>query len=403
MKNTGSLIVGFVFALTLSSHVFAQQGTTSNASADSRHWYERYSLRGYTQFRYNRLFETNPKLKCEQCDKSWGDKHNFFLRRARLVLAGDAAERVYIYIQPDFAADGAASSQNFFQIRDLYFDLALDAHKEFRFRLGQSKVPYGFENLQSSSNRLPLDRNDGLNSAVANERDLGIFFYWAPAEIRKRFKLLIDKGLKGSGDYGVLGLGVYNGQTANRPEANNHLHKAVRVTYPWELPNGQFFETSLQAYTGLVTVQNKTQGVVGGQDTTDDQRAAASLIWYPQPLGFQAEWNIGKGPKYSSKTRSIGVENLQGGYVQAMYKIDLGQQTLIPFTRYQYFDGGKKQELDARAHRVRDLEIGVEWQPIPAFELVADYTISDRETSDGAKSNDRQKGSLLRLQAQINY
>jgi phosphate-selective porin len=74
--------------------------------------------------------------------------------------------------------------------------------KEFRLRVGQSKVPFGFENLQSSQNRLTLDRNDALNSAVANERDLGAFFYW-PSKIRERFAMLVKDGYKGSGDYGV--------------------------------------------------------------------------------------------------------------------------------------------------------------------------------------------------------
>jgi hypothetical protein len=75
-----------------------------------------------------------------------------------------------------------------------------------------SKVPFGFENLQSSQNRLTLDRNDALNSAVANERDLGAFFYWAPSKIRERFAMLVKDGYKGSGDYGVFAL--YNGQTS---------------------------------------------------------------------------------------------------------------------------------------------------------------------------------------------
>jgi hypothetical protein len=35
-------------------------------------WYERLSLRGYTQVRYNRLLETNPDLTCAQCDRSIG-------------------------------------------------------------------------------------------------------------------------------------------------------------------------------------------------------------------------------------------------------------------------------------------------------------------------------------------
>jgi hypothetical protein len=55
-------------------------------------------------------------------------------------------------------------TNNFLQIRDAYFDLSFDAKKEYRVRIGQSKVPYGFENL-SSQNRLTLDRNDALNSA----------------------------------------------------------------------------------------------------------------------------------------------------------------------------------------------------------------------------------------------
>jgi len=76
---------------------------------------------------------------------------------------------------------------------------------------------------------------------------------------------------------------------------------------------------------------------------------------------------------------------------------------VIPFVRYQWFDGGKKHELDARYYEVRDWELGVEWQPIPAFELTAQYTVSDRLTRDKAKPNNDQSGNLLRLQAQFNY
>jgi phosphate-selective porin len=64
--------------------------------------------------------------------------------------------------------------------------------KKISLRVGQSKVPFGFENLQSSQNRLTLDRNDALNSAVANERDLGAFFY--ASKIRERFAMLVKDG-----------------------------------------------------------------------------------------------------------------------------------------------------------------------------------------------------------------
>ncbi len=86
-------------------------------------------------------------------------------------------------------------------MRDAYADLHLDKDKEFRFRVGLSKVPFGWENLQSSSNRVPLDRSDSLNSGVRNERDVGVFFYYTPKEVQDLFKEINDSGLKGSGNY----------------------------------------------------------------------------------------------------------------------------------------------------------------------------------------------------------
>ena len=90
-------------------------------------WYQRINLRGYAQLRYNRLLETNPELQCEQCDKSWGGDGGFFLRRLRLVLSGQITDRLYIYIQPDFASSPDGTNNHFGQIRDAYFDLGLDS------------------------------------------------------------------------------------------------------------------------------------------------------------------------------------------------------------------------------------------------------------------------------------
>lgn len=367
-----------------------------------RAWYQKYSFRGYSQFRYNRLFSTNGLLACEQCDRSLGVNNGFFLRRARFILSGDVSDKVYIYFQPDFAS--LSGNLNFGQIRDLYFDVALDKKKEYRVRVGQSKIPYGFENLQSSQNRLSLDRADSLNSAHANERDLGAFFYWAPTSIRHRFADLVSTGLKGSGDYGVFGIGVYNGQTLNRPEANNNLHTVGRVSYPFRLKGGQIIEPGIQAYTGRYAVTSDQRGAsIGGPVNFSDQRAALSLVVYPQPLGFQAEYNVGTGPRFNPATKRIEQSGLQGGYAQTMYMKKLYGQTLIPFARYQYYSGGKKQEFDARSYLVRDLEFGVEWQPNPFIELVGLYVRSDRTFEDSRVLNNRQQGNLFRIQMQLNY
>lgn len=382
--------------------------------AEKEAWYNKISIRGYVQVRYNGLLSTNDKVSCDQCDKSWGttstapdakSNNGFFIRRARIVFSGQVHPNVYVYIQPDFASSPGSGVNHFAQLRDAYADISFDKKKEYRVRLGQSKVPFGFENLQSSQNRLTLDRNDGLNSAVANERDLGAFFYWAPAEIRERFAMLVKDGYKGSGDYGVFAFGVYNGQTANKSEANRNLHVVSRITYPFVIGN-QIIEPGIQAYTGKWAFTNElSTGVTTPEKQyTLDQRAGASFILYPKPFGIQTEYNIGKGPRYDKVTNTVDVSSLEGGYVTLNYKWDLPKhQYLYPFAKFQYYDGGKKFEKDSRSYVVRDYEIGLEWQPIKAFELVAEWVIADRTFEDSALKNNRQQGNLLRLQAQFNF
>jgi phosphate-selective porin len=368
-------------------------------------WYNSFKIRGYVQARYNRLFETNPDLGCEQCDRSWGDEGGFFLRRIRIIFFGQIYKNVYFYIQPDFASSASSTGLNFAQIRDAYFDIGFDAKNEFRVRIGQSKVPYGFENMQSSQNRIPLDRADALNSAVTNERDMGVFFYWAPDKIRKKFATLVKDNYKGNGDYGVFALGAYNGQTANRPELNNNLHVVARASYPFEIGN-QIIEPGIQAYTGRYELPTslKNGGVTATHDLNYlDQRAAVSFILYPKPFGIQAEYNIGKGPEFNKHTETIETKSLEGGYATFSYRIEHKEQIIFPFTRYQYYRGGKKHEMDARSYDVNEFELGLEWQFSKNFELVATYTISNRRYEDFILQNNDQQGSLLRLQAQINF
>lgn len=368
-------------------------------------WFDNVHIRGYMQVRYNGLAETNPNLKCEQCDKSWGNGGSFFFRRIRVILYGQLTPRIFFYIQPDFASSSSSNALHFAQIRDAYIDLGIDKRSEFRFRIGQSKVPFGFENMQSSQNRMPLDRNDALNSALSNERDLGVFFYWAPKKIRDRFSMLVSDGYKGSGDYGVFGIGVYNGQTANKPELNKNKHVAARLAYPFQVKT-QIFEPAIQAYTGKYTMPDDllSTGVKYRDDKTYlDQRMAFSFVLYPRPFGIMAEYNFGRGPQFNKHTDSIEVHKLQGGYVTLSYLAKVKGHTIIPFVRGQFYDGGKKHEKDARAYSVREVEIGIEWQPVKYFEFVAMYTISSRRFEDYGKQDNLQGGRLIRLQAQLNF
>jgi hypothetical protein len=394
-----SLIIAIL--VCFNNNVLAQ--TTS--TPQKKQWFESIQLRGYMQVRYNRLFETNPLLQCAQCDRSWGENGGFSIRRMRLIFSGQISDRVYFYVQPDFASNASSTANHFGQLRDAYVDLGLDSKNEFRLRVGQSKVPFGFENMQSSQNRLPLDRNDALNSAVSNERDLGVFFYWAPKKVRTLFSTLVNDGLKGSGDYGVFSVGLYNGQTANRPEANNTPHIVSRFSYPFTI-NSQIVEMGIQGYTGqyVLTPDLINAGVkIAPNRSFLDQRVAGTFVLYPKPFGIQAEYNVGKGPQFNKVTDSIEVKSLNGGYVTASYKTQHGKHVIIPFSRIQYYKGGKKHEMDAMAYDVKEFEIGVEWQPNKNVELVTMYTISDRRFESFRNQSNQQKGSLLRIQLQLNF
>ncbi len=381
------------------------EGLSTNTTKTEKKWFESFSIRGYMQFRYNRLAETNEKLKCEQCDKSWGEGGGFFLRRIRIIFFGQISKHVYFYIQPDFASSASSSSLHFVQIRDAYFDLGVGKHNELRFRLGQSKVPFGFENMQSSQNRLPLDRNDGLNSAVTNERDIGVFVYWAPEKMRKHFSEVVKEGFKGSGDYGILALGVYNGQTANKPEFNKTPHVVFRACYPIKIKN-QIIEPAFQGYTGKYGIAKDLLST--GVKTTKekeyiDQRIAGSFVLYPKPFGIQAEYNFGRGPEFNKATDSIEVQKLHGGYITMTYFLPIKKQIIYPYGRFQYYDGGKKHELDARSYQLKEVEVGIEYQPVKQFEFVMAYVYSQRRFEDYILQDNFQKGHLIRMQAQINF
>lgn len=375
-------------------------------------WADKFSIRGYTQLRYTDLWSHKGADFFHPADRSVAPDQSFMIRRGRLILSGDASDHLYLYAQGEL--NGSPSDGDFaMQLRDLYGDIAFDEKKEFRLRVGQSKIPFGFVNLQSSQNRGPMERPDAINSAAESERDVGTFFYWAPKEIRDRYANLVRSGLKGSGDYGVLGIGAYSGQGPNRSDSNNSLHTIIRAAYPFKLDNGQFFETGIQAYTGKFVPRTKGYKLDGSDVETvptfdsegvTDQRLGFTTVVYPQPIGFEAEWNIGRSPSLSEDYTTIDDEYMQGGYLQVNAKIDRSIGTLFPFVRWQYFDGARKFGRNAPSVLINEWDFGVEFSPWREVEFTAMYTYTlDRTNSNSFPYDNLTDGSRLALQVQINY
>lgn len=375
-------------------------------------WYERMKMRGYAQFRYQGILDEQGGTLNVPNDALANDVQTFGLRRGRLVFSGDLTNHLYMYLQADYY--GSLSGTNVLQARDYYADVSLDSAREYRVRLGMSKVPYGWSNMQSSQNRLALERADAMNSAVEGERDFGAYFMWAPYEIRNRFKDIVKMGLRGTGDYGVVALGAYSGNGLNRSDNNGQLHYIARLAYPFEFPNGQFFELGVQGYTGnfLPTTQkfnNAPAPTVAGNGVRD-QRVGISAILYPQPFGLETEWNWGRGPMLSKDLKTITSESLSGGYIQASYRhIFANQQELIPFVRWQHYDGGRKFATNAPGNQVDELGIGIRYIPYPELELTLMYTHGDRTnttSSDKVNAADHYqniKANYIGIQAQINF
>jgi phosphate-selective porin len=401
------------------------------------------TIRGYLQVR-NTTLDKDARNVNLFADRSVSNKYsikdkdnNFLIRRARVIISGSAGDRLDYYIQPDFASsptNASTNGHNFAQLRDYYGDLNLTKDKVHRIRVGQSKVPFGFENLQSSQNRLALDRADALNSAVKDERDLGAFYYYTPDNIQKLMKEIQDAGLKHTGNYGLIALGAYNGQGANQREVNDNYHLVARASYPWKTESGQIYEVGVQGYTGKYvpsfgssTSQYRKTASASAATTTlegfttstykgygiKDERAAISFMMYPMPFGLQGEWNWGKTPGLDQATGSIKEQKLDGGYVQAMYKIDhvkVGETdgTVIPFVRWQYFDGFQKAETNAPQNKVNDWELGAEWQIAPEVELVAYWHHMNRTNvvtgaPSGVADYAKFKAEALRVQLQYNF
>ena len=387
-------------------------------AADMRAWYQRISLRGYTQLRLNEIIAGNATAPEGQSrlrsphDSGITDQGNFTFRRIRLVLSGDISDDVSFYFQPDFAnsvsnQSNDESREGFVQLRDAYVDWFPGGDHRFRLRFGQSKVPFGWENLQSSSSRLTLDRSDGINSAIPSERDIGVVGYFTPPAVQRIWDRLEEDGQKLFGNYGALGVAVYNGQGINRRERNNGLMTVAMASWPFALDGlggaftGQVLEIGGAAMRNRVQPEVRTGGV---SDTSfKDERVGIHAILYPQPFGFQAEWNWGRGPEFDPITGTIETRDLNGGYVQGMARVRnsvLGP--FMPYVRWQRYRGGWKASTNAPRLETNELELGIEFQPIEPLELTIAYADMTRREPDERRIG-RAEGQLIRTQLQWNY
>ncbi|HSQ91472.1 MAG TPA: porin, partial [Nitrospiraceae bacterium] len=113
---------------------------------------------------------------------------------------------------------------------------------------------------------------------------------------------------------------------------------------------------------------------------------------------LQAEWNWGRGPELNPARTAVQEGYLQGGYIQAMYKWD----NIMPYVRWQEYNGGKKNRVNSPFNVVRETEVGVEYQINRALELTVAYAWMKRTDTINAPY-DIHDGQLIRFQLQFHY
>ncbi len=242
-----------------------------------------------------------------------GDIQDLFLRRGRLILKAQASPGLEIYAQlgQDNAGSKVLRDDAGFRVKDLYVNYKrADA---LQLMVGQFKVPFLRQNLQSGFNQLLVDRAalPALRPALEGSRDQGGMIW----------------GNHGGSQYRVA---VFDGSDQEDSNSASSLRGTARVSWNWFTP-----ETG-PAYTGTTIGEKRILQVavqVDAQnhrlDSKDENaftglsrayRAWAADLFYDQPfagtwaLTFEGAW-LSRHDDYDGT--GVDTRTISGYYAQA--------------------------------------------------------------------------------------
>lgn len=306
-----------------SAAVADELAAAAAAKPKKKQWYDTIKLGGYVQARglyYPDAEEKSVNVAAVDLKKD----SEFLVRRARIKLSAKPAEGVEVVIQEDFG-EGVTS------VKDAYVDKKFGNENTSVIRVGQHKVPFGFEGPQSSSSRLPLERNWVARRTISGERDTGLAYYYTTPEDAALFELA-KKNHFGTGDYGSFAIGFFNGQGIDGAvEYNSDKHIVLRGCKPMLIKGfnsdseepSQYFEFGASYYTG--------DYVSKGLDAeVSEDLIGIHAYLAPQPFGLQAEY-------FTGETEGADID---GFYVMGIYRPEDGSGSF--YVRYDELDGRRK-------------------------------------------------------------
>lgn len=289
-------------------------------------WYDAMKVSGWMQGRWQ-YYPHDLEVRDASGDKRQ-ISNEFLLKRARLVIDARSSADTRVYVQSEYSDPSGLS------LKDFYLDRYLGDDQAHRVRVGQQKVPFGFEVVQSPLERLPLEDNWTTRRTIPGLRDTGVTWMYTTPEDATLFAEARSKWF-GAGDYGNVAVSVLNGQGVG-PEAqevNGDKHVALRLAKPFALRgDGKYAEVGASYYAGDYFSK-------GASAEFSEHLTGVHGFIAPTPLGFQAEYFEG---------RTEGHE-IDGWYAMGLWRT--GPRGTA-FLRHEDMDGWRKgaNKADSR-HR----------------------------------------------------
>jgi Phosphate-selective porin O and P len=276
--------------------------------------------------------------------------NDFFVRRARLILHGQISKSLEIQLQmgQDNIGSQTLKDDAGFRIKDAYINFKhVDS---LQLTVGQFKVPFLRQNLESGFNQLLVDRSmvTGLRPSIEGSRDQGGMIWGGHAGLQYR-------------------AAVFDGSDQEDTSTRSSLRGSARVSWNWFTPEpGLGFTGTTFGQKRILQVGLQGDAQNGRLDARDDDafvdeardyRNRAVDVYYDQPFSDGA-WALTVEGAWLQRRDDYGTDGLatrtiDGSYVQTGFLIPghIGPGRVQLVGRYERIDndrGGVSSDLHAR-------------------------------------------------------
>jgi len=284
---------------------------------------------------------------------------DFRVRRARLKLEAPVTDLAALTLQIDAART--------VELKDAYLDLGRQADL-WRFRMGQAKVPFMYEVLESSSARLEPERTLLATTLFPGERDVGAWLH---------LKNVLGDQVPGT----TLDLGAMSGNGASAADNNDSKDLVARMRFVLGRKTVNKDTEANSLYVGYLTGQfTDSKGA-----TTDKRRLGGGISYASGPLWFRGEVVTGE---------NLG-KDILGWYAHLAYQLSRTPGTL--FARYERFD----EDRDTGNTDFKSLTVGYQHQLDAKTRMVLAHEF--RNPDAGYSKFSKTDGGLTTLRLQVKY